>query len=268
MKEYIRGLVKSLRDQSKSRLIVREYLQARILDALQENGAFVSWAFIGGTALRFLYNMPRFSEDLDFSLVSGDENDNFLFHIDTIKKTFEAENYSIDSKIDDNPPVKYAFIKFDGLLYEIGLSAHEREKLSIKVDIDTNPPEGAGFETSIIRKYTFLHLLHYDKSSLFAGKLHAFLSRRYHKGRDLYDLMWYLTDPSVSEPNITLLNNALIQTGWKGGVINSKNWRSQVAEKLDELNWKRALDDLRPFIENQQELVILTPENFKKQLYG
>jgi len=54
MKEYIRGLLKSLRDPSKSRLIVREYLQARILDALQESGAFVSWAFIGGTALRFL----------------------------------------------------------------------------------------------------------------------------------------------------------------------------------------------------------------------
>jgi predicted nucleotidyltransferase component of viral defense system len=105
MKEYIRGLLKSLRDPSKSRLIVREYLQARILDALQESGAFVSWAFIGGTALHFLHNMPRFSEALDFSLVSGDETDNFLFHIDTLKKTLEAENYTIDSKIDDNSPV-------------------------------------------------------------------------------------------------------------------------------------------------------------------
>ena len=266
MKEYIRGLLKSLRDPSKSRLIVREYLQARILDALQESGAFVSWAFIGGTALRFLHNMPRFSEDLDFSLVSGDEKDNFLFHIDTLKKTLEAENYTIDSKIDNNPPVKYAFIKFNGLLNELGLSAHEREKLSIKVDIDTNPPEGAGFQTSIIRKYSFLHLLHYDKSSLFAGKLHAFLSRRYHKGRDVYDLFWYLSDPSWPGPNLTLLNNALHQTGWNGGPVTEENWKDLISEKIDRLNWDRIMEDLRPFIENRSELALLTRENVKKQL--
>jgi hypothetical protein len=210
--------------------------------------------------------MPRFSEDLVFSLVSRDNKENFLFHVETIKKTFEAENYSIDSKIDDNPPVKYAFIKFDGLFYEIGLSAHEREKLSIKVDIDTNPPEGAGFETSIIRKYSFLHLLHYDKSSLFAGKLHAFLSRRYHKGRDVYDLFWYLSDPSWPGPNLTLLNNALHQTGWNGGPVTEENWKGLISEKIDRLNWDRIMEDLRPFIENRSELALLTRENVKKQL--
>lgn len=59
-----------------------------------------------------------------------------------------------------------------------------------------------------------LNLLHYDKSSLLAGKLHAVLTRKYTKGRDLYDLMWYLSDPTWPAPNLIQLNNALKQTGW------------------------------------------------------
>ena len=83
-----------------------------------------------------------------------------------------------------------------------GMCSVNSEVISIKVEIDSNPPTGAKLETSIIRKHCLLNLQHYDKSSLLAGKLHALSTRKYTKGRDVYDLMWYLSDrtwPNVDE---------------------------------------------------------------------
>jgi len=88
---------------------------------------------------------------------------------------------------------------------------------SVKVELDTRPPAGAGFETRRVRRFVLLNLLHYDKASLFAGKLHAVLMRKYTKGRDLFDPAWYLSDPDWPEPNLPLLNNALQQSGWQRG---------------------------------------------------
>jgi hypothetical protein len=138
--------------------------------------------------------------------------------------------------------------------------------VSIIVEIDTNPPAGAGLETSIIRKYRLMNILHYDKSSLFAGKLHALLSRNYLKGRDVYDLMWYLSDRSWPEPNLVLLNNALVQTGWGGVRITDDNWKSVVSEHLCGCEWRRVIEDVRPLLEDQREAEMLTEANLMKLL--
>lgn len=267
MKDYLRAITQKQEGVTKARLVLREYLQARILESLQESGAFENWAFLGGTALRFLYGLPRFSEDLDFSLCTEKGEDNFLDHIKRIENNFKKEDYNISSSMNDTPPVKSAFVKFEGLLEELHLSPHKHEKVSIKVDIDTNPPVGAETETSIIRKYSFLHILHYDKSSLFAGKIHALLARSYHKGRDLYDLLWYLSDPTWPEPNFTLLNNALLQTGhWEGKAFSTNNWRELVGERLKKLDWYKITEDLSPFLENREELTFVSQENLLKLL--
>ena len=68
--------------------------------------------------------------------------------------------------------------------------------------------------TTIVRRYQTLHLQHHDRATLLAGKLHAILQRPYPKGRDVNDLLWYLSDPAWPEPNLVMLNNALQQTGW------------------------------------------------------
>ena len=54
MKEYLRELVDTSATTARATLLVREYLQARVLEALKRIGAFEHWAFLGGTALRFL----------------------------------------------------------------------------------------------------------------------------------------------------------------------------------------------------------------------
>ncbi|MBW2614557.1 MAG: nucleotidyl transferase AbiEii/AbiGii toxin family protein [Deltaproteobacteria bacterium] len=261
MKEQIKQIINETANKLQARSRVREYCQARILQFLQENGLFRSWIFHGGTALRFLYRLPRYSEDLDFALKSSKTARNFSEIISKVTKAFEAEAYSIDTKLNDQKVVKSAFIRFPGLLHEIGLSPHKSEALSIKIEVDSNPPPGGITETSVIRRYVILNVQHYDKASLLSGKLHALLARPYIKGRDLYDLFWYLSDPLWPTPNIKFLNEALLQTTWKGPEITESNWNLLTAKRLKSINWETAVKDTHPFIEKASDLKLLTKEN-------
>ena len=261
MKEQIKQIISETTNKLLARSQVREYCQARILQFLQESGVFRSWIFHGGTALRFLYMLPRYSEDLDFALESSSAALNFGEVIANVHKSFEAEAYRIDSRINDRTAVKSAFIRFPGLPHDLGLSSLRSEILSVKVEVDSNPPARGITETSVIRRYVMLNVLHYDKASLLSGKLHAILTRPYVKGRDLYDLFWYLSDPSWPEPNIKFLTQALLQTNWKGPEISESNWTILVAKKLKDINWNKAIEDTRPFIEKPSDLKLLTKEN-------
>lgn len=263
MKEYLRQLIKEQPNVLLRRSVVREYLQARILQFLQGEGAFLNMAFVGGTALRFLFFLPRYSEDMDFSVLPSKEI-NFENLLYRIKMNFEAENYKIIIKKGKQKPVMGAFIRFHDLLYELGLSPHKDEVLSVKLEIDTNPPEGAVTAVTLIRRYVTVNILHYDKASLFAGKVNAILTRKYTKGRDLFDLVWTLADSSWPVPNFILLNNALNQTKWEGPKINSGNWKSILAEHIKNINLERVVEDVSPFLERESDRSLLTKENCKR----
>jgi hypothetical protein len=168
-----------------------------------------------------------------------------------VKSDLEAEAYDVEVKARARPAVAAAFIRFRGLLHETGLSPHPDEKLSVKVEIDTRPPAGAGLATRVVRRHVLLHLLHYDRPSLLAGKLHAVLSRKYTKGRDLYDLAWYLSDPAWPPPNLELLNNALQQTSWSGRRLTNQTWVPALARRLEKVDWAAALADVLPFLERE-----------------
>lgn len=261
MIDEIQTIVAKASNANEGRCLLREYLQARILETLQTQGAFENWAFVGGTALRFLYDMPRFSEDLDFSLTHTKTDPHFLDHLKRIKTMLVSEGIDAEIKSRTSGAVQMAMVKCSGLLREAGLSPLASEKISIKVEIDTNPPAGAKLETSIVRRHRLLHILHYDKASLFAGKLHALLTRSYTKGRDVYDLLWYLSDRKWPEPNLIFLNNALRQTNWDGEAIGKETWRQQLRERVISLDWPAVLADVRPFIERPNELAMLTKES-------
>ena len=266
MKTYLLNLLQDSPDPIRSRNLAREYLQARILEALQRSGAMIPLAFQGGTALRFLYNIARFSEDLDFALERPDASYDFRAYLKEVLSTFTAEGYNVQGKVNDQKTVHSAFIRFYGLPYELKLSQQTTEALSVKIEVDTNPPKGAGLEVDLIRRYIPLRLQHHDKASLLAGKLHAILQRKYAKGRDLYDLMWYLSDPNWPEPNLELLNNALAQSNWQGPRLSSENWRYLVFGRLESLDWSAALADVRPFLERPGEIELLTLENMRRLL--
>ncbi len=266
MKDYLRELIRAAPASTQARNLAREYLQARILGALQRAGAMIPLAFHGGTALRFLYSTARYSEDLDFALERRQGRYDLRAYLRAIRSELSTEGYAIELKVNDKKAVHSAFVRFVGLLYELGLSPHQSEVLAVKIEIDTNPPDGAELATTIVRRHITLHLQHHDRASLFAGKLHAILNRPYTKGRDLYDLMWYLSDPDWPAPNLTLLNNALQQTGWTEGQLTERNWRKILRDRLAGLDWDQALTDVRPFLDPSANVDLLTRENVLRLL--
>jgi hypothetical protein len=268
MKDYLIDLVRSTPQPYHAVNLVKEYLQARILESLQRSGAMVPLAFHGGTALRFLYSIARFSEDLDFALENPLARYDFRAYLKAILTDFQAEGYDAQVKLNDQKIVHSAFVRFYGLLYELKLSPQANGAVSIKLEVDTRPPEGAGLEIDLVRRHITLRLHHHDRASLLAGKLHAVFSRAYTKGRDLYDLVWYLSDPDWPEPNLILLNNALAQTGWTGTAPTAENWRALLMERLQGLDWNAARQDLRPFLERPAELDLITQENLARLLKG
>jgi hypothetical protein len=261
MKEHLVALVRASPTPAHGRNVAREYLQARILGCLQRAGAMVPLAFHGGMALRILYASDRYSEDLDFALERDRSQYDFRAYLRAIQNQLTAEAYAIDLKVNDRKVVHSAFVRFAGLLLELGLSPHREKVLSVKIEVDTNPPVGAVLERTVIRRHVMLHLQHYDPSSLLAGKLHAILQRPYLKGRDVYDLLWYLGDPDWPAPNLTLLNNALRQTGWDDRPVTESNWREAVRNRLQTMAWDRVVADVRPFLEPSANLDLLTLEN-------
>ena len=266
MKPYLIAQVRAAPSPISGRNVGREYLQARVLELLQRSGAMIPLAFHGGTALRFLHAIPRYSEDLDFALERSPDQYTFRAYLRAIQRQFEAEGYSVTVRLNDRRVVHSAFVRFTGLLYELGLSPHRDETLAVRLEVDTNPPAGAGLATTVVRRHVTLHLQHHDRASLLAGKLHALLQREYVKGRDLYDLLWYLSDPSWPSPNLTLLNNALRQTGWEGETLTPESWRDIVREKVASLPWERVIADVHPFLEQESVEALLTRENLLRLL--
>ena len=261
MKDYVLELAASKNGYNVKLNTVREYLQAYILRILQDAGFFRSAAFVGGTALRFLYDMPRFSEDLDFSLNDLKNGYDFVDLMEKIKRELSLAGYNVEIFHKKEGIVQGAMIKFQELLFEAGLSSIRSQKFSIKLEIDTKPPDGSIAETKLITKYFPISFLTYNTSSLFAGKLHAILTRKYPKGRDYFDLGWYLSRWRELEPNFLMLNNALAQTGWQGGEISKVTWRSEVIRVVESLEWNSALHEVENFLVNPSDLNIFTKDN-------
>jgi hypothetical protein len=121
-------------------------------------------------------------------------------------------------------------------------------------------------DTSLVRRHVLLNLQHHDRASLLAGKLHAILQRPHLKGRDLYDLIWYLSDRDWPDPNLMLLNNALRQTNWDGPNLTPENWREVVRSKVETFSFVQALDDVIPFLGSSEEIGLLTQDNLLRLL--
>ncbi len=266
MREHLSQLCALAPTSVHARNAAREYLQALILAGMQKSGAMIPLAFHGGTALRFLYTLPRYSEDLDFALERDAANFDFERMLKLVKRELERFGFSPQIKMNTSRTVLSAFIQFPGLLHELNLSSHLGEKLAIKIEIDTNPPAGAVLETTIVRSHFTLHLQHHDRASLLAGKLHAILTRSYCKGRDWYDLLWYLSDPNWPEPNLEMLANALRQKTSGSVERPAADWRAHVLAHIGSVDFDQVRAELAPFIEDDRELQLFSGETFEKLL--
>jgi hypothetical protein len=267
VKERLRELLHGTGRGPAARNLAREFLQALVLAALQRAGAMVPLAFQGGTALRFLYSIRRYSEDLDFALERGGAGYDFRAYLEAVRKDCRRDGYDVDlARVSDQRAVHSAFVRFPGLLHELGLSGHREEALSVKLEVDARPPSGAALETTVVRRHVLLRIQHHDRASLLAGKLHAILQRPYPKGRDFYDLIWYLSDPAWPPPNLVLLNNALAQTGWTSAPLSETSWVTAVRARLRSVRWEVLADDLRPLLESAEDRALLTRETIASLL--
>ena len=266
MKDYIKEIVDEKFSLQDNRNRIREYIQKFLLYILYKRKLYQDLVFVGGTALRFLYGIKRFSENLDFSLSYKAKKYDFKNILRATQEEFIASGYKIEVKYDMSKNVHSAFLKFPHLLFEYGLSGHKDEKISIKIEIDKNPPRGGGEEVTLYNSIFMFYLLHYDLASLFAGKLHALLCREYTKGRDWYDLLWYLTTFKELEPNFVMLNNAIGQAMRKPLRIDKKNWKDKLKGAIDNFDIEKAKDDIRRFLENRGEIELLTKENLYRLL--
>jgi len=238
---------------------IQEILQHFVLVSLARTGFFEEAMFHGGTCLRILHGLNRFSEDLDFLLKHPDAGFRWTSYLDRIRKDWFADG--IDFEIVDrhqDAAVKKAFLKTDSIgnviLLDLPFIRNREKKVRIKLEIDSNPPEGSTFETAYLTFPLTAAITTQSLASGFATKSHALLCRGYAKGRDWYDFIWYVAKKVL--PDLDLLGNALDQIGpWAGkGVRVTPRWYVEhMRARIDDLDWKAAKTDVRRFLPAREQ---------------
>ena len=238
---------------------LREFLQLLILKKIDEAGYFQHIAFVGGTALRILYDLKRFSEDLDFSLI---KTPFFDFNKFVAKLLYELQHESlcVDHKQKTSAAVCSLQLKFKNILYETHLSPHKDEVIMINLEIDCRPPIGYKTQLSLLSKGDMIAINHFDLPSLFAGKLHAILQRKYTKGRDYYDFLWY--QGRKIKPNLEMLNAALEQTLGKNPALDEDTLKAMLTKRFSETDYAVVKKDVEVFLQDPNELRFFTKELF------
>jgi len=234
---------------------VKEITQEIVLAALARSAFFKAAAFQGGTCLRILYGLERFSEDLDFVLQKPDPQFSFEAFLGPLRQEFEAYGYNlqIDDRSKPDVAVKKLFLKDHSIGKVLSLQFKRPRDfplpIKVKVEIDTNPPVGSHFAQQYLDFPFPFAIIVQDPPSLFAGKCHALLCREYVKGRDWYDFVWYVS--RKTPVNYALLSNALDQIGpWQGqGIQTGKEWLVAALEKkIRAIDWAGAKRDVERFV--------------------
>ena len=255
---------------------LREILQEVALLGLWRSKFFEHAAFYGGTALRILYGMNRFSEDMDFSLLKPDasysmgayaraltrEIESFGFHV-----TFETRTRATGSSIDS------AFLKTNTYKELISIEAdneifrglHPEKVLKIKFEIDTDPPGGFETRTEHVLHPIPFSVLTYSLPDLFAGKLHAILCRKWKnrvKGRDWYDLVWYIAQhPAV---RVSHLESRMRQSGdyQYDRLLDRNRLLEFLSDAIENLDVEKARAEVEPFLRDRREVEIWSRDFF------
>lgn len=257
---------------------LKEIIQEISLLGLQRADFFEKAAFYGGTALRVLYQLPRFSEDLDFTLFKTDPEFSLEPYFSAVKRELEAYGFNVDIERVEKKrmsEVKSAFIKADTQMHLLkveSLKSFEKKtqtnaKLQIKFEVDTDPAAGFNFETRYLLHPISFPVISLKRPDLFAGKLHALLYRPWKtriKGRDFYDYVWYLKN---SVPvRLSYLREKAIQSGHAqaSDLRTLPQLKKVLIKRFETVDFERAKDDIRPFIKDPSELKVWGPEFFKQ----
>lgn len=230
---------------------IREFLQIMILKIMYDKNFLNNLAFVGGTSLRIIFGLRRFSEDMDFSLINKKGYD-FSTLNSFVIQGFALYGLRTETKANKVRNVHSLMLKFPELLRTIGLSNLSSQKISIRIEVDTNPPAGWNIENILVNKTYIFNVTYFDLASSFATKLHACFYRKFIKGRDFYDFIWYMS--RRTKPNYLLLNNAIKQTQGNDPGIDERNFKDFLLENIVKVDFEQAKKDVERFLEDKAEL--------------
>lgn len=254
---------------------IREILQQTALLGLERHGLFEKAAFYGGTALRILYGLDRFSEDLDFTLLKPDPSFDFTPFLEGMRKELVSLGFEMEvavKKKNIDTSVQSAFLKMNTIQLYIAIGNEQKsktvnhnEKVQIKLEVDTDPPPHYRVQNQLVLNPVSFYVLTLHKSDLFAGKTHAALYRAWKgrvKGRDWYDVIWYIT--SKVPLSLTYLSSCMRQAGNLGQdeTLNKPRLLELLHERIDAIDWKSAKADVHAFISDPTRLQIWSKDYF------
>lgn len=256
----IEMLQKKLRDYGATNAVeeenaTKEIIQEIALYALWRADFFDVALFQGGTSLRILHALPRFSEDLDFLLRVPDADFQWSPYLSALVEIFGQFGMKLEAQPKDrmDRAVREAILKDDSIASQLNLSfagSGRAKTIRIKLEIDTNPPAGSGEATTFLDFPADYEVRHQDLASNFALKIHALLCRPYLKGRDWFDFSWYVA--SGVYPNLPLLAAALRQAGpWHAQhdlPVDSEWLIAALKTKITSIDWGAAAADVDRFL--------------------
>lgn len=257
---------------------LREILQEVALLGLWRSKFFEHAAFYGGTALRILYGLDRYSEDLDFSLLKPDISFSLGSYGDALQREISSFGFQVEFetiKKTRKSTIESAFIKANTYKELIVIEAmeellrdlHPAKKLKIKLEVDIDPPDGFTVETQYVLQPIPFSVRVYSLPDLFAGKLHAILCRRWKtriKGRDWYDLVWYCG--RYPEIRLQHLEKRMRQTGDYSGddPLTPGIMLSLLHEAVERLNVEKAREEVARYVRDQRSLEVWSRDFFNK----
>lgn len=249
---------------------LREIVQELALLGLWRSRFFEHAAFYGGTVLRILYGLNRFSEDLNFSLLAPDRDFDTLRYRDALIKEISA--FGFDATLTKKTkflesPIESAFLKLDTRRHLLTIGAGDNrvkdlpvgQLIKIRLEIDTQPPSGFTTESKLVLLPIPFSVRVYSLPDLFAGKMHAVLCRQWKnrvKGRDWFDLVWYVA--RYPKMHLAHLEQRMKQSGhWDGKrALNEKEFRRIAHAAVNHLNVEQARREVEPFVKDPSILAV------------
>ncbi len=253
---------------------LREIMQEIALAGLSRTDFFKRAAFYGGTALRIFHGLDRFSEDLDFSLLAKEPDFTLEPYFQAVQEEFESLGMRVSLRKKQKihiSEIESAFLKSETLWKELVLEdivvqmgIRSNKNVKIKIEVDRNPPLGFQTEEKLLLRPFSFYVKCFDLPSLFAGKMHALLFRKWKnrvKGRDWYDMEWYIRKGVVLDLG-HFLQRAKDTGDWENQSISKDDLLELLRQKIKATPIENVKADVRPFIKDYRKLDIWSATYF------
>lgn len=250
---------------------LKEIFQEIALLGLYRGGFFEKAVFYGGTSLRILYGLDRFSEDLDFSLCDKNMDFDLQDYFGFIEDEFASWGVEVmirkkEKKITSH--IESAFLKNGTSIFDLYCGGVEylrgKREIKIKLEVDTSPPLGFQTQTKTLLSPITFNIKTMTLPSLYAGKMHALLFRKWKnriKGRDWYDFEWYVKN------NIALDMKHLeirMREGndYVGDKLGEEELKDLLLKKIQELDIAQACSEVSVFLKDKRGLEFWSKDYF------